>query len=200
MKRVLAVLGMLMTFPCLVLAQSHESADAVGAGLDVGAQFSVFNPDYYCPSSSPFDCGGPGHLMKGIGAFADYRVLGRLGIEGEGRWLLWDGGGQTEGNYLVGPRFRVLRIRKFALFPKFLVGAGTITTAHYPAPGSVKGSFFVYAPGATVGYKVSRKVTLRADYELQRWPGFGVTLNGVHHGAITPTGFSFGASYKVFGR
>jgi hypothetical protein len=140
--------------------------------------------------------------MKGIGVFGDYHILGRLGVEGEGRWLMWDAtGGQKEANYLVGPRVRIFRHGKFGVWGKFLVGAGTITTAGYPEPGTLKGSLFVYAPGATAGYRVSRRVTLRVDYEYQRWPSFAVVLNGVmHDSGITPNGFSYGASYRVFGR
>jgi hypothetical protein len=87
----------MLLFPSLAAGQAHESADTPVPRLAVGGEFSVYNPDYYCPDSSPFSCGGGESLMKGIGTFVDYHVISRLGVEGEARWLRWDGlAGQVE--------------------------------------------------------------------------------------------------------
>lgn len=178
------------------MSQARESADAERGLLQAGAEFSAFNPDFYCSSSSPFTCGNGFPLLKGVGVFATYNMTQRLGAEAEARWLQWDGvDGQVESNYLVGPRFRAYRWNRFGLWAKFLLGSGLITTEHYPDPNTLKGSFFVYAPGGTLEFRLNRRFTARGDYELQKWPGFAV-LPPHNHG-LTPTGFSFGVAYRI---
>jgi opacity protein-like surface antigen len=197
MKKTLLPWGFLVVLPCIALAQSRESANAKIPVVTAGAEFSIFNPDFYCKSNSPVECDG-GHLIKGIGIFGDYNLRGRWGVEGEARWLHFGGlDGQVESTYLVGPRIKLYRHRALSVWAKFLVGDGVITSAHYPGPNTFQGSLFVYAPGAAVDYRISRKLSLRADYEFQRWPKFGVgSLNGVNHNnGLTPNGFSFGVAY-----
>jgi hypothetical protein len=127
----------------------------------------------------------------GVGTFVDVnRVFGRIGIEGEARWLPWGGvSGISENTYLVGPRFQLIAGRKWSANVKFLAGGGTF---HRP-PGW--GGWAVFAPGGTVGYRMSRRLMLRGDYEYQMWPGF-VGDNGPR--GLTPNGFSVGASYGLF--
>jgi hypothetical protein len=146
--------------------------------------------------------------MKGIGVFADYNIRSRWGAEGEARWLRWDGaGGQLESTYLVGPRYRFYRWHALGFWAKFLLGDGAITTDGYPGPSTLKGNLFVYAPGASVDYRLSRRFSLRGDYELQKWPSFAVapTLGGSgelvpHNQGISPNGLSIGVSYTITGR
>lgn len=198
MKKAL-LCSVVFLLPLVLIAQSKESAYQSGAGLQAGAEFSIFNPDYYCPSSSPFHCGGGYPLIKGVGVFADYNIHPRWGVEGEARWLHWDGDqGQVESNYLIGGRYRVYRWRKLGIWAKFLVGIGGITTQGYPGPDTLKGTLFVYAPGASLDYKVNRRFSLRGDYEQQKWPGFAV-LPPHNHG-ISPNGFSVGVAYAIFAR
>lgn len=197
MKRILLG-GLLFVAPCVVFAQSQESAFESRASLKVGAEFSSFNPDFYCRSSSPFSCDG-GPLLKGIGVFGDYNLRPRWGAEGEARWLRWDGlGGQVESTYLIGPRYRFYRWKALYFWTKFLVGDGSITTENYPGPNAAKGDFFVYSMGASVDYKLSRKFSLRGDYEWQRWPSFAPQLAPHNHG-IVPNGFSLGVAYTIAG-
>lgn len=195
--RKIVLYSLLFLLPGALCAQSRESADRSGASLQAGAEYSIFNPDFYCTSSSPFSCGGGGKLLKGVGVFADYDLRGKYGAEAEGRWLHWDGeGGQVESTYLIGPRYRVYRWHSLDLWAKFMVGIGGITTAYYPAPDTLKGTMFVYAPGASVDYRLTRKVSIRGDYELQKWPAFAVTPP--HNHGLTPNGFSLGIAYSVF--
>lgn len=193
---ILLICSLPFALPSVGSAQSRESADRQQGSLNAGAEFSAFNPDVYCASNSPFSCGGGYPLIKGFGAFADYNIHERWGAEGEARWLHWDGvQGQVESTYLIGPRYRIYRWRRFGLWAKFLVGVGAITSQGYPGPDSLKGTLFVYAPGASLDYQLSRKFALRGDYEIQRWPSFAV-LPPFTHG-ITPSGFSVGVIYKI---
>jgi hypothetical protein len=190
--------GVIFLLPCALVAQSKESGDKNRATGQVGAEFSVFNPDFYCPSSSPFHCGGAYSMIKGVGVFADYNFT-RWGAEGEARWVHWDGyQGQVESTYLIGPRYRVYTWRKVGLWAKFLVGVGGITTAGYPGPDTLKGTLFVYAPGASVDYALNRRFSVRGDYEVQRWPSFAV-LPPDDNGLL-PSGFSIGAAYTFLTR
>jgi hypothetical protein len=86
-------------------------------------------------------------------------------------------------------------------------GAGLITTPYYPAAGSLKGSFFAYAPGGTVEYRLTHQLSLRGDYEFQFWPSFvgpptfnssGVLVE--HNHGLTPNGLSVGATWRFLGR
>lgn len=195
-----ALLYSLMVFlPCALIAQSKESADQTGSFLKAGAEFSIFNPDYYCPTSSPFHCGYGRPLIKGVDVFADYDVRARWGAEAEARWLRWNAlGGQEESTYLIGPHYRIYKWHNLGIWAKFLVGIGKITTKDYPAPDTLKGSMFVYAPGASLEYPLNRKLSFRGGYEVQRWPSFAV-LPPNNHGLL-PNGFSFGFAYTIHGR
>ena len=153
-----------------------------------GAEVSLFNPDWGCTSASPFSCRD--NQLGGIAAFADVNhLIGKIGLEGEARWLPWGQANVQESNYLFGPRYQVISGRRLSLNAKFLAGAGIF---HYK---SQWGGWAAYAPGATLGYRVSRRFMLRGDYEYQIWPGF-VGNNGPR--GLTPNGFSLGASYRLF--
>jgi hypothetical protein len=130
--------------------------------------------------------------LLGVAAFTDVnRLFGRIGFEGEARWLIWRGPGfgVKQSNYLVGPRFQVFAGRRLSANIKFLGGAGIF---HQP---TYWGGWAVYTPGGTVGYRISRRFLIRGDYEYQRWPGFA-GLTGAH--GLTPNGFSAGVSYRLF--
>lgn len=164
---------------------------------------SAFNPDYSCSSNLPFSC----NSLIGPTAFFDLNVTPKWGAEGEARWLHWNGsGGQIESNYLAGGRYRVFRFHRLNGWLKMLMGAGLITTPGFPVAGSLRGSYFAYAPGGTLEYPITDKISLRGDYEYQRWPAFvgppeydpsGVLVQ--HNHGLTPNGFSLGVTYRFLG-
>lgn len=197
--RKLFLFSALCVLQCVSLAQTKESAAQRRSALLAGAEFSIFNPDFYCPNSGPFNCGGGLPLIKGAGVFADYDLGTRLGAEGEARWLDFDGvGAQVESTYLIGPQFRFYRWRKIDAWAKFLVGVGAITTSGYPRPDNLTGTLFVYAPGGAIDYRLNSKFSARVDYELQKWPSFAVSPPDTN--GLTPNGFSFGVAYTIFRR
>jgi hypothetical protein len=184
-------------FVCLLLlspavfAQSVPAAEGPGRSIWVGVEGSTFNPDWGCVSSSPFSCWD--HQLLGIAAFADANhLIGKIGAEGEGRWLNWRGPGNDvkEANYLVGPRYPVFSGRKFSANVKFLAGGATFNHKRYGSEG-----WAAFVPGGTVGYRFSPRFLIRADYEYQMWPGF-VGKHGAN--GLTPNGFSVGVSYRLF--
>ncbi len=149
--------------------------------MTAGGYYSNFRPDYT-----------PGRL-GGIGVFVDWNLFGKLGAEGEARWLRFNQQlGSYEDNYLVGPRYS-RHYGKFIPYAKFMLGAGEL---QFPS-GQGHGGYFAMAPGGGLDYRFSRHITIRAiDYEYQFWPkapGGGLPTNG-----LTPNGFSFGVGYRIF--
>jgi hypothetical protein len=153
----------------------------------------MFNPDYGCSSSSPFSCWE--HELIGVGpyAYTSPILFGRVGAEGELRLLFWHGPSTLiQYSYLGGPRVRIFHHKKVELAGKFLVGGAQLDV---PAPLIGGGSYFVYAPGATVDYRIAKHVSARFEYEYQVWPAYPAFRGG--SGGLTPNGFSVGMSYGI---
>ncbi|HEX4308761.1 MAG TPA: hypothetical protein VHZ25_01970 [Acidobacteriaceae bacterium] len=195
-----------LLLPAALIAQNSESATGGEASISAGVEFSSFNPDWGCANSAPFGCSDE---LYGPTAVFDFDLHQQYGIEGEARWLHWHGNaGQIESNYVVGPRYRIVRYRRLTGWAKLGFGGGWITTPDYPAAGSLKGSYFIYAPGGTVNYRLNRDLFVRADYEWQFWPSFvgPPTFNPTtgqvvqHGGGLTPNGLSVGLIYRFLGR
>lgn len=196
----------LLLFPAALIAQNPESAIGGEASISAGVEMSTFNPDWGCPNISPFGCAAQ---LYGPTAVFNFDLHQKYGIEGEARWLHWGGyGGMVQSNYLVGPRYRLAQFHRLSLWGKLGVGGGWFTSPNYPAAGSLKGSYFAYAPGATINYRLNRILTLRADYEYQIWPSFAgppsydPTTGQVKQNAsgLTPNGMSFGVTYRFLGQ
>jgi len=175
-----------------LLAQSQRSALYGDASLWAGAEASTFNPDYGCRHSNlVFECS---HDLVGVAGLFDFNVTSKFGAEGEARWLNWNGqGNEKESTYMLGPRYRIYRFSRFSVWAKVLAGGGWITTPYYPQAGSVKGSFFAFAPGGTLDYRLTGRIKLRAEYEYQYWPSF--PPNG-----LGPDGVSVGFTYRFLGQ
>jgi hypothetical protein len=199
LKRLCLLMTCLLMSSILLVAQSSPSAEGGGVTVWVGGEFSTFNPDYGCSGSGPFSCGS--HNLLGIGTFGDFNhlLLPRLGAEAEARFLHWSGPSDvSENTYLFGPKYNIWRFRRIPLDleAKVLLGTGHITL---PDHGPGEGSHFVYAPGATGDFRLSKRWSARVGYEYQIWPGFeGVATSFTSGtGGIRPNGFSFGVSYAV---
>lgn len=195
---------LLLAASTLAWAQSPRSAVGGEAGFWAGAEMSSFNPDYDCSSNLPFNC--PSQIL-GPAVFFDFNMYSRWGAEGEARWMDWHGtGGESEANYMLGPRYRAFRYGRFSGWGKLMLGGGWITTPNYPQAGSLRGSYFVMAPGGDLNYRITPHLTARADYEYQFWPSFNgpPTFEGgrltTHNHGLTPNGFSFGVEWRFFGQ
>lgn len=196
----------LLLFPFALTAQNSESAIGGEATLSAGVELSTFNPDWGCANSAPLGC--PAQLYGPTAVF-NFDLHQKYGIEGEARWLHWHGpGGMVQSNYLAGPRYRLYRISRFSLWGKLGLGGGWITTPDYPAAGSLKGSYFAYAPGATINVRLTRILSARVDYEYQIWPSFSgpPAYNSAtgkveqNNSGLTPNGISVGVVYRFLGQ
>jgi opacity protein-like surface antigen len=174
--------------------QVASSARGGDSTLWAGGEFSYFNPDYGSQS------------LAGIGAFVDYNLTPKLGVEGEMRWLRWhnsNDGDENQSNYLGGVKYRLLHHQRFSVNAKFLLGGVWIDYPYVTDSSGGKerigtGSYFAYVPGGDVEYRVSSHWAARAGYEYQilpSAPGFaGESSNG-----LTPHGFSIGVAYRLLG-
>ena len=182
--------------PVMLLAQSTPSAEGPGATAWVGIQFSTFNPDYGCSKNSPLSCWS--NQLFGISPYVTTKhfLFNRIGAEGEARFLHWRGpaSGFTQSAYLAGPEIGILRHNQFSFNGKVLIGEARLTL---PAGWSGAGTYFAYAPGADLDYRLTRRLCLRADYEFQVWPSFEAirTSTTTGKGGLTPNGLSIGVSY-----
>jgi hypothetical protein len=131
-----------------------------------------------------------------VGGFVDANhVLWRIGVEGEVRWLHWGGpgGGLVQSNYLIGPRYPLLRhCTTLCVYAKGLLGESSMTI-----PGGYGSRrYFTLAPGATVEYRIRKRLIVRGEYEYQVWPQFSGIV-GLPNNGLTPNGLSFGFGYRL---
>jgi len=172
-------------WPVPAQAQVAPSAYRTVQSLWVGAEYSNVRASFPYQSSQ---------RLSGVGVFADFKWNGRIGLEGDARFLHYGGfENSTESSYLGGPKAYFFSRGRFEPYAKFLVGVGKI---HYPFQIG-DASYFALAPGAGSGYRLNRHWMLRAEYEYQMWldsPGFA---NEPKH-ELTPNGFHVGIAYRVF--
>jgi hypothetical protein len=180
MKR-LILTAVLTFFPASLLGQAAPAVRSGLPALTAGGYYSNFYSDY-----NPV-------RLSGAGVYVDWNLFGRLGVEGEARWLRFNQlAGSYEDNYLVGPRYSH-RFKNFVPYAKFLMGAGELEfNSNYG-----HGGYFALVPGGGVDYRLTRKVTIRLiDYEYQFWPS--ALGGGLGNSGLNPNGFSFGAGYRIF--
>jgi len=167
-------------------AQAQVVASATGPrhSLWLGAEYSNIQAGF------PYDSN---QRLWGIGAFADYHITSQIGVQGELRFLRFNSiYGETEDNYLAGPRYMVGRFGKLRPFAQCLAGIGRI---QYPFQiGS--GSYLAVAPGAGADYRIARRWSLTGEYEYQFWPGSTGVLGEPAH-RIAPSGFHAGIAFRL---
>jgi hypothetical protein len=176
-----AVFVVLAVLACLALARPASaqvvySGDSGGYSLSAGATASGYQVQY-----------GVQKLL-GVAALVDLDTRRRIGLEAEGRWLLFH---QTNDEhvttYMAGPRYHFSK-GKFQFYGKGLVGVGQFNFPYNLA----QGNYLVIAPGGGVDYRFKRRITLRlADVEYQIWPQFTF-------GSMTSVGVSAGVRYHIF--
>ena len=184
-----ASLVALLFLVCLALSPARLSAQVAPSAYErhinlwAGAEFSNFQPDY-----------SPVGRLDGVGAYVDWSLNSNLAVEGEMRFLRFNTNwGESQDNYLIGPKLSTQRWLKFKPYAKFLVGVGKTT---FPFNLGY-GKYFVMAPGGGVDYQLSRRFAVRGDYEYQIWPA-APAIPGQTNNGMTPNGFSVGFAYRVF--
>ena len=170
-------LCLLLALTSSLEAQAVFAAIGPGGGVNLGATFSGFDSDY-------------GKRILGGGTlYLDANLYRTLGVEVEARALmLRSDDGVRVVTYMAGPRVST-RARRMRAYGKLLAGRGEFTFPYHYA----EGSYFAWAPGAGVDYRVGgSRLTLRlVDLEYQLWPGFSF-------GPLHPFGASTGLSFRVF--
>jgi hypothetical protein len=161
-------LGLMAVAP-LLHAQSVPTATRNG-DLQVGAGFAIASSDY-APEK-----------FKGMAAYVDYDILYHFGIEGEFRFVT----GPTdlyEKTYEIGGRYH-RNYGRFSPYAKIMIGRGVFNFQN----GVANLAYNMGAIGGGVDYKIKPYITIRGDYEYQRWSGF--PPNG-----LTPSTITIGAAY-----
>lgn len=169
-----------------IISQVVESATSRQLTINVGGMVSGFDPHdvdqpFYFTQSSK---------LIGIGTYVDVHLTHWIQVEAEGRWMRWNGyAGTHQDNYLIGPRVPIYQLgRGTQIYGKALIGAGKMT---FPNKYGY-GTFTDLAFGGAVDHKLSRKLSVKADFEYQYWPKW---LTG--H-SLSPYGLSLGVGYRVF--
>ena len=165
-------------------AQAVPSGYAPSHGLWVGGEFSNIHAGFPYESNQ---------RLSGIGILANYHITNHIGVQAEMRLLRFNSFyGETEDNYLAGPRYVVGRFGRLQPFAQCLTGIGKI---QYPFQiGS--GSYLAVAPGAGANYRIARRWSLTGEYEYQFWPGSpGIVDEPAHQ--IAPSGFHAGVVFRL---
>jgi|HubBroStandDraft_1064217.scaffolds.fasta_scaffold35284_2 hypothetical protein len=166
------VLGMARTSSAQVAASGEQG----GFSIRAGATASGYQVQY-----------GQQQLL-GIAGVVDLDTRRSIGLEAEGRWLMFNNPNQMKiTTYMGGPRYH-RSLGKFQIYGKGLVGIGQFTFPYNYA----QGTYLVIAPGGGIDYRWKRKISIRvADFEYQIWPQFT-------YGSMTSAGVSAGILYHIF--
>ena len=176
-----SVVFLILAAAVLCLARTAESqvvfsGDKGGITLTAGVTASGYAVQY-----------GQQKLL-GITGVVDLDTRRRIGIEAEGRWLMFHETNQLHATeWLAGPRYHH-SWGKFQVYGKGMVGIGQFNFPYNYA----KGTYLVIAPGGGVDYRWTRRMTLcLADAEYQFWPQFTF-------GSMKSYGVSAGVRYHIF--
>ncbi|HUA97162.1 MAG TPA: outer membrane beta-barrel protein [Terracidiphilus sp.] len=185
LKRIFCTLIVAVVFIAAPLpAQVVPSAFGPARSLWAGAEYSNLHAGFPYQSDQ---------RLWGIGVFSDYHLNTRIDVEAEARFLRFNSFyGESEDNYLAGPRYLAGTFRRFQPYAQFLVG---LAEMRYPFKIGSR-QYFALAPGGGVNYRVGRRWTARAEYEYQLWPGSPDYSNEPAH-EITPNGFHIGLAYRL---
>jgi opacity protein-like surface antigen len=183
--------GILLTTALFVIifcrisqAQVVPSATWPGHALWVGGDVSNFHAGF------PY---GSSQRIWGVGISADYHWSSRIDVEGEIHFLRYNSFySEKEDSYLAGPRYLLKRVGKLQPNVQCLIGWAKM---QYPFQVGNQ-SYFTIAPGAGASYPISRRWSLRAEYEYQSWQGSPNYANEPAH-RITPNGLHVGIAYQL---
>jgi len=167
-------------------AQVAPAAIVGGLPIGIGVGFSRYQLDY-----------GSGRFMEGPVVRASVGLFHGAGIDISARSIFIDTPPQLtrmqQNTFLVGAFYEAPPIFHVQPFVRFAGGLGTdefpSRDIHY-----TRDSFTVYAPSGGVEIPVSRKVSIRAEYEYQFWRQY----QGPND--LTPQGATLGVTYYLRGR
>lgn len=179
----LAILGLFAT--AVAQGQVTQSAEGAGQSLRVGTEFSNLQAGFPINSNV---------RLSGVGVFGNFNWNYRYGVEAQASFLnLNSWHGETEQDYLAGPRYTFLHSSKWRPYGSFQVG---LVKIKYPFSIGT-GTSFAIAPGGGLDYRINHKWSIRGSYQYQFLlnspnftdePEFGIRPNGV----------SVGVSYRLW--
>jgi hypothetical protein len=167
-------------------AQVAPAATVGGFPIGIGVGMSRYLLDY-----------GPGRYMEGPVVRVSVGLFHGLGVDADARSLFMNTPSpltrMQQNTFLAGAFYEARPIFHIQPFARFGAGLGTI---EFPSnnPAYTRDSYTVYAPSGGIEVPVSRKVSIRGEYEYQLWQQF--------HGPndLTPRGATLGVTYYVGGR
>lgn len=175
---------LILGFLCLLGLGSQLHAQAIptasrGGVLQAGGGITYANPDYGRDN------------ISGATGWVDFDFTRHIGVEATVHFVsVITPSDIGENSYLVGPRFVLFRRERFNVYAKGLVGLGSFIY-QYPNRAYVTDNYTMYALGAGVDVRATRRITVRPiDVEFQKWPGYG---NG-----LSPLLATVGVSYEIF--
>lgn len=169
----------------IACAQTAPSAYEPPQSLWLGAEYGNLQAGF--PSGSSV-------RMSGIGVFATYNWNKHYALEGHARFLnFYSWYGETQQNYLIGPRYTFLRNNKWRPFARFQVG---VVHIQYPFEMGT-GNSLALAPAGGVEYRVNHKWSVNGTYEYQFLPN-SPNFTGEPKFGIRPNGVTAGISYRLF--
>jgi hypothetical protein len=173
--------------PSLLMSQAMPTA-ARRLDVQVGGLFSAANPGIASNATIVY-----GQMnFKGGGLYATIDPANHLGMEMSVRQVFGIEG-VHERTYELGPRFYTT-LGRFTPYGKVLFGR-----AVFNFPNDMANQAFTEgAFGGGLDYRLSSGLYLRADYEYQRWFGFGAQVSSFP-GSLSPSVASFGVAYHFGG-
>jgi opacity protein-like surface antigen len=165
--------------------QIVPSAEGDGQSLWVGAEYANLQAGF--PNGSNL-------RLSGVGVFGNFNWNHTYGMEAHARFLNFNSwNGETEQDYLAGPRYTFLHRNKLRPFAAFNVG---LVKIQYPFSMGT-GTSFAMAPGGGVEYRLSHKWSIRGNYEYQILLNSPDFTNEPKFG-IKPNGGLVGISYRLW--
>ena len=177
---------MVLILSVRVAAQVAPSAKVSGIPLEISVGISDYNLDY-----------GPDRRMQGPVIRAGAQVFHGLGIDFSARSLFIDTPSQLtrmqQNTFLGGVFYDTPAIWRIHPFVRFGAGIGNI---EFPSndPKYTRDDFVVWAPSGGIEYPITRKVSVRAEYEYQSWQDY------LGKNTLDPQGGTVGVTYYVNGR
>ncbi len=136
-------------------AQAAPAAEKTG-GLQAGVGYVRGHPDYSPMNFNGFTVYGDADLWKHFGIEAEFHRISTSNTVNI-----------SEMTYEVGGRYRY-PIGPVSPYVKVLGGRGTFNFGS----SNQNGGYAMYAGGGGIDFRVQRSITVRVDYEYQRWGSF----------------------------
>jgi hypothetical protein len=167
-------------------AQVAPSAKVSGIPLEISVGMSDYNLDY-----------GPGRRMQGPVIRAGVEIFHGFGIDLSARALFMNTPSQLtrmqQDTFLAGVFYDTPSFWHIHPFVRFGGGIGNIEFPS-PNPKYTRDDFTVYAPSGGIEVPVTRKLSIRGEYEYQTWEDY------LGKNSLNPQGGTVGVTYFVSGR